>query len=467
MEQSIMCLKQTATEILKKTSRTFYLSIVQLPPRIREAVMSSYLLLRAIDEIEDHPELDKPAKVGLLCAVSAEMRQRSDPAPPAVSVILRPHRDQLHEVTNRIDEWLALSPQTIAPTIQRATSTMAQRMAYWVNNGWLVRTKHDLDRYTFSVAGAVGVLLSDLWVWYDGTPSRKPDAIRYGRGLQAVNILRNRAEDLARGVDFFPDGWDETDFLLYARSNLLRGDDYVNGFPPGPAHEFCRGPQALAFATLDALERGESKLSRSVVLEILAPQDSHAGAEIAEEKVVLVNEQDEAIGVEEKIKAHLLGALHRAFSVFIFNAAGQLLLQKRTLTKYHSRGLWSNTCCGHSRPGEPIEKASRRRLSEEMGFDSELSKLFDFVYHANPEDGLIEHEYDHVLVGYFDGIPKPASAEVADWKWMDLGTLGVDLEEHPESYTYWFRISFDRFRRAVEPGRSNLARATVGPSANA
>ena len=137
---------------------------------------------------------------------------------------------------------------------------------------------------------------------------------------------------------------------------------------------------------------------------------------MTKEKVVLVNEQDEAIGIEDKTRAHLLGVLHRAFSVFVVNAAGQLLVQKRALTKYHSRGLWSNTCCGHPRPNEVIEKASRRRLREEMGFDSHLSKLFDFVYRANLEDGLIENEYDHVLVGWFEGVPKPDPTEVADWQ---------------------------------------------------
>jgi farnesyl-diphosphate farnesyltransferase len=450
MEKSTMSLKQDATEILRQTSRTFYLSIVQLPPLIREAVMSSYLLLRAIDEIEDHEELDKDTKVRLLCAVSTEIRQRPDPEHCLFLGIFLPHRDRLPEVTNRIDEWLMLTPATIAPTIRRATSAMAQRMAYWVDNGWLISTERDLNRYTFSVAGAVGVLLSDLWAWYDGTPSRKSDAIRYGRGLQAVNILRNRSDDLARGVDFFPDGWDETRFLLYARSNLSRGDSYVSRFPPGPAHEFCRGPQALAHATINALERGESKLSRGTVLEILERKDTTFGADGGAEKVVLVSENDEAVGVEEKHRAHQLGALHRAFSVFVFNASGQLLLQRRALTKYHSRGLWSNTCCGHPRPGETVEKASRRRLNEEMGFDSELRKLFDFVYRARLEDGLVEHEYDHVLVGYFDGIPEADFTEVAEWRWVDIVTLRADLEEHPESYTYWFRLSFDRFLRAVE-----------------
>ncbi|MEK6279026.1 MAG: isopentenyl-diphosphate Delta-isomerase [Acidobacteriota bacterium] len=171
----------------------------------------------------------------------------------------------------------------------------------------------------------------------------------------------------------------------------------------------------------------------------------HLATNPAEERVVLVNEQDEAIGIEDKTRAHVLGTLHRAFSVFILNPAGQLLAQKRAVTKYHSRGLWSNTCCGHPRPHEAIDKASRRRLREEMGFESNLREVFSFVYRAQLEDGLIENEYDHVLVGSFEGVPKPDPLEVSEWKWVDLERLRMDIKEHPEKYTYWFRLTFDRF----------------------
>jgi isopentenyl-diphosphate delta-isomerase len=167
------------------------------------------------------------------------------------------------------------------------------------------------------------------------------------------------------------------------------------------------------------------------------------------ERVVLVNENDQVIGIEDKIRAHLCGVLHRAFSVFVLNTSGDLLLQQRAMTKYHSRGLWSNTCCGHPRPGETIEQASQRRLKEEMGFDSDLNEVFSFVYRAKLEDGLIEHEYDHILVGRFEGIPTPDPVEVADWKWLDATTLSADLKAHPENYTFWFRISFDRFVQTV------------------
>jgi farnesyl-diphosphate farnesyltransferase len=233
--------------------------------------MSSYLSLRAIDEIEDHPQLDKLAKISLLCDVSAEFQTRHNRSTNHFSNMFKAYRDELPEVTNRLDDWAHMAPEAISPCICDAVAAMARRMAYWVDNDWRIRTKRDLDLYTFSVAGAVGVLLSDLWAWYDGTISLTGDAIGYGRGLQAVNILRNRAEDLARGVDFFPDGWTMDNFRLYAKRNLSRGDIYVGAFPPGPAREFCRVPQALAYATLDALARGESKLSRSVVLELVGP----------------------------------------------------------------------------------------------------------------------------------------------------------------------------------------------------
>ena len=169
------------------------------------------------------------------------------------------------------------------------------------------------------------------------------------------------------------------------------------------------------------------------------------------ENVVLVNQQDEAIGAEDKIKAHLLGALHRAFSIFVINSAGQLLMQRRAMTKYHSPGLWSNTCCGHPRPGETIAVASQRRLREEMGFETNLNEVFSFVYRANLEDGLIENEYDHVLVGFFDGVPNPDPAEISEWRWLDTARLSLDVKRHPENYTCWFRICFGRFLRLMPP----------------
>ena len=179
------------------------------------------------------------------------------------------------------------------------------------------------------------------------------------------------------------------------------------------------------------------------------------------EEVVLVNDNDEVIGVEEKLATHLRGALHRAFSIFIFNSAGSLLLQRRTTSKYHSRGLWSNTCCGHPRLGESTEAASRRRLFEEMGFHCEIRKVFEFVYYAELEDGLFEHEYDHVLVGQFDGIPNPSRDEVDDWKWVDLATLKSEMRQNPESFTYWFKVALDPLWQRLQSSQMNCAGSVI------
>jgi isopentenyl-diphosphate delta-isomerase len=190
-------------------------------------------------------------------------------------------------------------------------------------------------------------------------------------------------------------------------------------------------------------------LDQDVIKIVTKPDARTVAVNTPEERVVLVNEKDKAIGIEDKTRAHLLGVLHRAFSLFVINSAGHLLVQRRALTKYHSRGLWSNTCCGHPRPDEAIDKASRRRLSEEMGFESNLREVFCFVYRAQLEDGLIENEYDHVLVGSFEGVPRPDPSEISEWKWIDLQRLRMDIKEHPEKYTYWFRFSFDRFLQSL------------------
>jgi isopentenyl-diphosphate Delta-isomerase len=305
------------------------------------------------------------------------------------------------------------------------------------------------------VAGSVGVLLSDLWEWFDGTQSARGKAVAFGRGLQAVNILRNRAEDLARGVDFFPSGWCQHDLIAYARENLALAGEYVEDLPVGTAREFCRIPLLLAYSTLAALARGEPKLNRDVVIQLIG---HHPCTSICKEKsvsngsrrnfslsemVVVVDETDEPVGVEEKITAHRLGIRHRAFSIFILNSQNELLLQKRARTKYHSPSRWSNTCCGHPRFGESIEEAGRRRLLEEMGFNCDVRKLFAFEYRAELENDLIENEYDHVLIGRFDGKPKPNAREVEGWKWVNLQTIQSDALEHPEEYTSWFLIAID------------------------
>ncbi len=169
-----------------------------------------------------------------------------------------------------------------------------------------------------------------------------------------------------------------------------------------------------------------------------------------QERVILVDPMDREIGTEEKLKAHREGKLHRAFSVFVFNTSGELLLQKRSETKYHSGGLWTNTCCSHPRPGESHDCAARRRLYEEMGFDCELTGLFSFIYHARLENNLFEHELDHVFVGHYDGQPVPNSDEVDDWKWMDIDGLKRDIGESPEHYTCWFKLILNRVVKQCE-----------------
>ena len=159
--------------------------------------------------------------------------------------------------------------------------------------------------------------------------------------------------------------------------------------------------------------------------------------------VVLVNENDEKIGLMPKMEAHEKGLLHRAFSVFIFNRNKELMLQKRSLKKYHSPGLWTNTCCSHQRDGESNINAGMRRLKEEMGFSSELREINSFIYKVKFDNGLIEHEFDYILVGEYENDVEPNSQEVDDWKWIDLDEINDDIKTNPEEYTEWFKIIMD------------------------
>lgn len=256
-----------ALDMLKRTSRTFSIPISYLPAGLQDAVMSGYLCLRAIDEVEDDPELDHRTKAKLLRGISRTLQTTFTAGDFAA--LLGDYQRSLPEVTLRIGDWALLAPQPIAPRVWEATATMADRMAQWAENGWTIQSEADLDRYTFGVAGSVGLLLSDLWMWYNGTPSNRVHALGFGRGLQAVNILRNHAEDVTRGVDFFPPGWQAEDMHAYARRNLALADAYTSALPPGPVLDFCSLPLALAYATLEALERGDDKLSRVEVLQIV------------------------------------------------------------------------------------------------------------------------------------------------------------------------------------------------------
>lgn len=161
-----------------------------------------------------------------------------------------------------------------------------------------------------------------------------------------------------------------------------------------------------------------------------------------EQQVILVNTGDEMTGTAGKMDVHRRGLLHRAFSVFIFNSKGEMLLQQRALDKYHSGGLWTNACCSHPNPGEKTEDAAIRRLKEEMGFETELEKVFDFVYKAEVENGLIEHEFDHVFTGEYDGAIDYSPQEVKDYAYRSMQSIQESMEKEPAQYTAWFRLAF-------------------------
>ena len=168
------------------------------------------------------------------------------------------------------------------------------------------------------------------------------------------------------------------------------------------------------------------------------------------EKVILVNEKDEQIGLMEKIEAHAKALLHRAFSVFVYNDKNEVMLQQRALSKYHSPGLWTNTCCSHQREGESNIDAGKRRLMEEMGFTTELEETISFIYKAPFDNGLSEHEFDYILIGKYDGEPNINPDEVVAWKWMSLEAIKKDLQENPANYTAWFKIIFDKHYNTIK-----------------
>lgn len=169
---------------------------------------------------------------------------------------------------------------------------------------------------------------------------------------------------------------------------------------------------------------------------------------ITEEQVLLVNERDEALGIMGKLEAHQVGALHRAFSVFLFDDRGRLLMQRRAPGKYHSAGLWTNTCCSHPRPSESIPEAAQRRLMEEMGIEAALVPQFSFIYRAAFDNGLQEHELDHVLVGTYSGEASPNPGEADAWEYVHPDALEADMNAHPERYTVWLRSCWVRVREA-------------------
>ncbi len=168
-----------------------------------------------------------------------------------------------------------------------------------------------------------------------------------------------------------------------------------------------------------------------------------------QEEVILVNEYDTPLGTMEKMEAHRRALLHRAFSVFIFNTKGDMLLQQRAPEKYHSAGLWTNACCSHPRPGEDTLDAASRRLLEELGFTTKLEKLFDFTYRAEFENGLTEFEYDHVFFGVYDQRVSPDKKEVSDYAYRTLEEIGAGLRSNPDTFTSWFQLAFPLVREKM------------------
>ncbi len=179
------------------------------------------------------------------------------------------------------------------------------------------------------------------------------------------------------------------------------------------------------------------------------------------QQVILVNEQDDSIGLMEKLEAHRKGALHRAVSVFVFNSRGELLMQKRASGKYHGGGLWTNTCCTHPSDGESSLECANRRLKEEMGIETQLVEQFSFIYRSEVENGLIEHEFDHVFFGIYDGTVALNPKEAEDHTFAPLVKVFTDAENQPERYSIWFRIIIDKFRDHLT-GMEHRPQRTVG-----
>jgi farnesyl-diphosphate farnesyltransferase len=253
-----------AISVLKETSRTFYIPITFLQKELKNAVASAYLVFRAIDEIEDHEELDNNVKYMILMQVSELFKQPFNNED--YLRILGPIKDRMPEVTLRLEEWLQACPTDSLPFIMNAAREMAFGMAKWAKANWQIHTREDLDDYTYYVAGLVGVMLSNLWEHCAGVKTDRELAIGYGRGLQAVNILRNEKEDLdKRGVSFVPDDWTRKELFEYADENLAKADEYMKSLNKRSILLFCRLPLALAHKTLTALKEGREKITRAEV----------------------------------------------------------------------------------------------------------------------------------------------------------------------------------------------------------
>ncbi|WP_226035169.1 squalene/phytoene synthase family protein [Aquibacillus saliphilus] len=260
-------LQKEAMQVLKDTSRTFYIPISLLEPTLKKTVASAYLCMRAIDEIEDHEQLKPETKQNLLNAISTLLKDNFDAT--KYRGLLEQHEAILPEVTLRLGDWITVCPNGIVEKVKESTSVMASGMADWARKDWCIKSKEELDDYTYYVAGLVGVMLSDIWKWYDNTETDKELAIAFGRGLQSVNILRNQQEDQVRGVSFMPDDWNRDDMFHYATTNLSLADEYMKDIKNRNILLFCKIPLALANKTLKALKNGREKISRNEVEAIV------------------------------------------------------------------------------------------------------------------------------------------------------------------------------------------------------
>lgn len=270
-------LHKEAMDMLLETSRTFYIPISYLASGLQEAVASAYLCMRAIDEIEDHPQLGADHKIHLLVSISKllklQVQQEELVQEDVIQKLFTSYQQDLPDVTLQLHDWIRLCPDPIRKRVLASTAEMAGGMARWVDKNWQVKNEEDLDEYTYYVAGLVGVMLSDIWKWYEGIETDRQLAIAFGRGLQAVNIVRNQQEDeQERGVSFFPPGWEQQDMITYARNNLALADQYLESVSSASEtiRDFCSIPLTLAKATLDAIQSGDEKLSRFAVTELVS-----------------------------------------------------------------------------------------------------------------------------------------------------------------------------------------------------
>lgn len=253
-------------ETLRETSRTFFIPISLLVTELRETVASAYLCMRAIDEIEDHPDLEPALKSKLLHNIGDVLRSAQYSKETFIEMF-KPFENALPEVTLRLYDWISFCPDEIRVKVVESTAIMASGMGDWVDKDWQIQSEADLDQYTYTVAGLVGVMLTDIWKWYDGTEADKELGIGFGRGLQAVNILRNYKEDAERGVSFFPDSYSLDDMFDYAHKNLSLADEYVASIETETIVNFCQIPLSLAHGTLKALVDGREKMTRDEVNE--------------------------------------------------------------------------------------------------------------------------------------------------------------------------------------------------------